>query len=390
MRTTALAWKTTGELAQEIGNLTSKPDLLLFFASRSALCDAYVDLRQHLPDTTLLGCSTGGQFQSTEIEDDRNVGLAIGFDTAQCRLATVDVKAIGGSFLAGSMLGQSLVGPELKAIFVLSEGLGVNGSELVAGLTHAVGKGVILTGGLAGDGSKFEKTLIAANAPAQSDTIAALGLYGDSLEISSGSAGGWDPFGPRRTITRASGNVLYELDGKLALDLYERYLGEEEIAALPGSALLFPLKIRDPKNADSDVVRTVLAVDRELRSMTFAGDMPTGWSAELMRGNFDRLAEGAAQAAQQTLGEDESDEDGLDDGFAVLVSCIGRRLLMGQRASDEIEAAASAYPRKPAMIGFYSYGEISPHAKSGFCQLHNQTMTVLRVRERREVLRDAA
>lgn len=388
MRTTALAWKSSGELAAEIGSFTCKPDLMLFFASRDALSDAYANLRQHLPDTTLLGCSTGGQFHSTEIEDDRNVGLAVGFDSARCRLANVDVTASGGSFLAGSMLGQSLVGPDLKAIFVLSEGLGVNGSELVAGLTHAVGKGVILTGGLAGDGAKFEKTLIAANAPAQGNTIAALGLYGASLEIGSGSAGGWDPFGPRRTITRAAGNVLYELDGKPALDLYERYLGEEEIAALPGSALLFPLMIRDPKSSDSDVVRTVLAVDRELRSMTFAGDMPTGWSAELMRGNFDRLAEGAAQAAQQTLGKGE--DDGLDDGFAVLVSCIGRRLLMGQHASDEIEAAAGAYPRKPVMIGFYSYGEISPHAKSGFCQLHNQTMTVLRVRERCEVLSDAA
>jgi len=110
------------------------------------------------------------------------------------------------------------------------------------------------------------------------------------------------------------------------------------------------------------------------RSMTFAGDVPQGWTAQLMRGNFDRLAEGAADAARQArTGLDASEQD---PRFSILVSCIGRRLLMGQRASDETEAAGLELGTTTPRLGFYSYGEISPHAKSGVCGLHNQTMTV--------------
>jgi hypothetical protein len=137
---------------------------------------------------------------------------------------------------------------------------------------------------------------------------------------------------------------------------------------------LFPIQVHDPARPDSAVVRTVLAVDHAARSLTFAGDVPEGWTAQLMRGNLDRLAGGAADAARQA-------RDGLnvgdtDERFSILVSCIGRRLLMGQRTTDEIEAAGAELGDGSLRLGFYSYGEISPHAKSGLCELHNQTMTV--------------
>ena len=137
---------------------------------------------------------------------------------------------------------------------------------------------------------------------------------------------------------------------------------------------MFPIQVHDAERPDSAVVRTVLAVDRDARSMTFAGDVPQGWTAQLMRGNFDRLAAGAADAARQArTGLDAKDSD---HRFSILVSCIGRRLLMGQRTSEEAEAAGVELGPDTLRLGFYSYGEISPHAKSGLCELHNQTMTI--------------
>jgi hypothetical protein len=203
--------------------------------------------------------------------------------------------------------------------------------------------------------------------------VAAVGFYGDAIRIGHGSAGGWDEFGPHRRITRSQGNVLFELDSEPALDLYERYLGEDS-KGLPGTALLFPLRIHDPSRPDHDVVRTVLSVDRAARSMTFAGDMPQGWVGQLMRGNFDRLAAGAAKAARQAC-------DGHNAQIALLVSCIGRRLLMGQHTMDEVEAAGAEIGAEVPRLGFYSYGEISPHSASGVCELHNQTMTVTTISE---------
>jgi hypothetical protein len=137
---------------------------------------------------------------------------------------------------------------------------------------------------------------------------------------------------------------------------------------------LFPIQVCDIDQPDSAVVRTVLAVDRDKRSMTFAGDVPQGWTAQLMRGNFDNLAAGAAAAARQARAGLRAGND--DPQFSILVSCIGRHLLMGQRITDEAEAAGAVLGPGTPRLGFYSYGEIAPHPKSGTCGLHNQTMTV--------------
>jgi hypothetical protein len=199
--------------------------------------------------------------------------------------------------------------------------------------------------------------------------VVAVGLYGDAIRVTHGSAGGWDVFGPRRTITRSEGNVLLELDGKPALDLYKHYLGEAA-ESLPGSALLFPLRIWPTDKRDESLTRTIVGVDEGRKAMIFAGDVPEGYSAQLMRGNFDRLVEGAAEAAQQAHTPGES------DSVAVLISCIGRKLLLGQRIAEEVEAVRDVLGNKTALTGFYSYGEVSPHNATQCAELHNQTMTV--------------
>jgi hypothetical protein len=113
--------------------------------------------------------------------------------------------------------------------------------------------------------------------------------------------------------------------------------------------------------------------------MTFAGDIPQGWTAQLMRGHFDRLTAGAADAARQARSKLGAGEN--DPRFSILISCIGRRLLMGQRTADEAEAVGVELGPDTQRLGFYSYGEISPHAKSGMCELHNQTMTITTLAE---------
>ena len=377
MRTQQLCWT---EARGWHGADVREADLVLYFGTRAALASGsrYGELREMFPQAHILGCSTGGQIRNDDIGDDEIAAVALRFDATKLRLAREAAPGPEHSRNCGEAIGRALKADDLAGIFVLSDGLSVNGSELVAGITSVVGSRIPLTGGLAGDGAKFEQTLVGGDCAPQDRTVAAVGFYGSAVRIGHGSAGGWDEFGPRRRITRSKGNVLYELDGQPALDLYERYLGEDA-KGLPGTGLLFPLLIRDPAQADHDLVRTILAVDHAARSMTFAGDVPEGWSAQLMRGNFDRLAAGAAEAARQAaagLGENIH-----QNGVAVLVSCIGRRLLMGQRTMDEVEAAGLELGSRMPRLGFYSYGEISPHHVSGLCELHNQTMTVTAITE---------
>jgi hypothetical protein len=382
MRTKQFSWSETTGWRGTNGS-ADKVDLALYFGTRQALANGsrYHELRAMFPDAHIMGCSTGGQIRNDDVTDDEIAGVALSFDATKLRLACEPAPSPEQSRTCGEAIGRALKADDLAGVFVLSDGLNVNGSKLVAGITSVLGHAVPLTGGLAGDGARFEETLVGGDCAPKNHAVAAVGFYGPAVRIGHGSAGGWDEFGPRRRITRSLGNVLFELDGEPALHLYERYLGEEA-KGLPGTGLLFPLLIRDPKQPDNALVRTILAVDHTAHSMTFAGDMPEGWTAQLMRGQFDRLAAGAAEAARQARSR--LGNGGNGDEVAVLVSCIGRRLLMGQRTTDEVEAAGAELGADVLRLGFYSYGEISPHAASGVCQLHNQTMTVTAIAEAAE------
>jgi hypothetical protein len=328
------------------------------------------------PDAHLVGCSTSGEICGVQILDDSIVATALEFEDTTVRVARSCIANEDDSLRAGQRLAEQLPPEALSHIFVLSDGLKVNGSKLVEGLTGKLPDGVTITGGLAGDGTRFEDTLVVDGCNATSRIAAAVGFYGRRIQVGCASLGGWDPFGPERFITAASGNVLYELDGQSALALYKRYLGEHA-NELPASGLLFPLSVRDDEH-DEPSVRTILAIDDARQSMTFAGDMPVGARARLMKANFDRLIDGATGAARSNFASIGSTPPDL----ALLISCVGRRMVLKQRTEEEVEAVRDVLGPHVPLAGFYSYGEICPFRASTRCQLHNQTMTITTLSER--------
>jgi hypothetical protein len=353
------------------GDVAETADLLLVFGGATPIKDEthWRELSKRHPKAILLGCSTGGEIHGRNVLDESLSVTALSFDRTTLKPAETAIDDAAGSYKAGEHIGEQLAAADLRAVFLLSDGTRVNGSELIRGVRSRTGNDVVITGGLAGDGARFGTTYVGLNNAPRPGRIAAVGFYGDAIQVGHGSAGGWDVFGPKRRITRSKGNVLYELDGEPALDLYKRYLGEDA-KRLPGSALLFPLKVFPSSNSSEALTRTIVAVDEERHTMTFAGDVPEGYSAQLMRGNFDRLVEGAADAAHQ------ASTHMSEERVAVLVSCIGRKLLLGQRICEEVEAVQDVFGERALLTGFYSYGEVSPHATTQCAELHNQTMTI--------------
>jgi hypothetical protein len=302
---------------------------------------------------------------------------SLAFEHSRIAIASAELAEASDHVALGALLASRLAKYELVHVLVLSDGLKVNGSALVSGIVSRLPADVAVTGGLSGDGDRFERTAVCLDGPEPSQQVVAIGLYGRRLVVGYGSLGGWDPFGPERLITRSHHNVLHELDGEPALDLYKRYLGEHA-AGLPASGLLFPLTIRSSTVDTTAVVRTILSVNETARTLTFAGDMPVGHRARLMRANFQRLVDGAAQAAhatRQAVGAAPVD-------LAILISCVGRKLVLKQRVEEEVEAVRDVLGAATALAGFYSYGEISPFTPSARCELHNQTMTITTISER--------
>jgi hypothetical protein len=379
MKTTQYKWSQSdgwkpnlpqGEVARQ--------DVVFVFGARPLIqADELMDeLRRDFKGAAILGCSTSGEIVGDTVIDDSVIATAVDFEHTRLRTASTTITEATSSYEVGQELARQLDDASLRHVFVLSDGLKVNGSDLARGLASGVSAGVSITGGLSGDSTEFAETWVVADDGAGPQRVAAVGLYGDRLQIGYASMGGWKPFGPVRTITRAEGNILYELDGRSALDLYKTYLGDHA-AQLPSSALLFPIVVTEVAGGQG-VVRTVLSVDEQAKSMTFAGDIPQGGTAQLMKTSVDDLVDGATAAAEASL-------SGLGDtrpDLALLVSCVGRKLVMKQRIEEEVEAIRDVFGADTRIAGFYSYGELCPFEQGGECRLHNQTMTITAFAER--------
>ncbi len=353
-----------------------KPDVVFAFGSRNVLNDpgCMEALGAAFPKVVLIGCSTAGEICGTTVQDGTLSVTAVRFDHTRVRFAREVVSERSEAREAARAIAKALDDEELVSVFVLSDGLNVHGPDLIAGLGEAFPPGVVVTGGMAADGSEFCRTLVLSRQGVENNTIVAVGFYGTRLKVGHGTGGGWDPFGPFRRVTGASGNVLSELDGKSALALYKRYLGEHA-AALPGSALLFPLSVSRTREGPA-VMRSVISMDEEAQTMTFGGDIPQGAYAQLMRANVDRLVDGALAAARAT-----QDGGASEPSLAMMISCAGRRVVLRQRAEDEIEAVREVLGPGTMLSGFYSYGEVAPSSRGTTCELHNQTMTLVTLAE---------
>lgn len=320
-------------------------------------------------------CSTAGEILGTQASDGGLSLTAVRFDHARVVGRSVEMNPEESTARAATRLAASIPRDGLRHVFVVTDGLTVNGTEFVRAFEAALPASVSITGGLSADGEAFARTFVGLNGPGRERTLAAVGFYGDRLKVGFGSLGGWDSFGPERLVTRAENNVLYELDGKSALSLYKLYLGEYA-AGLPATGLLFPLSVRT-EGGSTGTVRTILSVDESAGSLTFAGDIPPGSYARLMRANFDRLIDGAsaaAHSAHERLGQ-------FQPELAILVSCVGRKMVLRQRVEEELESVRDVFGEATKLTGFYSYGELCPQLPSTRCELHNQTMSITALAE---------
>jgi len=369
---TCLYSRTSGWIDQPDSSLDSASTLLLCFGSAdfSEVEPAFNYLHELFSYASIVGCSTAGEIFQDDVFDGSLSVAIIQFENTPVSLVSVTLDDGADSLAVGQQLAGQLDTDLLRSVLVLSDGLAVNGTRLIEGLGKSLPDDVIITGGLAADGDRFEKTWIWNNGHVGYKHICAVGFYGDQIGIGHGSRGGWDMLGPEREVTSSRDNVLYQLDGQPALQLYKRYLGELA-DGLPATGLRFPLAISHPEEGAEHTVRTILAVDEDTDSITFAGDIPQGAYVRLMRANFERLIDGAADAAMAI------DSNGYRSGplVAISISCVGRRLVLGPRCEEEIDAALGGFPDGTRQVGFYSYGEISPLA-NGKCDLHNQTMTI--------------
>ncbi len=351
-------------------------NLVLVFGSVKRFSEGKLPsfLKSRYPSAQLVGCTTSGEISSAGVFDDSIQITAIQWEKTIQRVAQTKMSGMLNSFEAAASLAKQLKSDTLRTVLVISDGLNVNGSELLKGFQSVLGD-IPIVGGLAGDGGAFVKTLQLYNESISDNQVIAVGLYGNALITSSGALGGWKPYGPPRKVTKSEKNVVYEMDDKPALPLYRMYIGEAFSRGLPGTGLKFPLAVIEEGKRDVEKIRTLLAIDSKANSLTFAGNVEVGETVRLCQTNHDRLVEGAGNAAHLVM-------DGLSAsktnqaGLAILVSCVGRKGVMAENVGDEVKLVQQILGSQTSVTGFYSYGELAPRPNTTDSVLHNQTMTI--------------
>jgi hypothetical protein len=371
-------WSSDAGWTPRLGRREVAADLVLYFGSRTVLesADRYEEMRSAYPEATIVGCSGTRTIVGSTLEEDVVVAVALCFTRTTIRMARAGVTDPSQSRAAGRTIGEALVARDLAGVIVLADGLMVDGSDFMIGFNDVVGAGPLVVGGMASDPRDYRQVLVGADCAPQGGTIAAVGFYGDAIRFGHGRSSGWEPFGPRRRVTRSQGNVLFDLDGKPAYELYERYLGDEILGKLASESVVFPMQIAPPDHPESVLVRAPLAVDEGPASMTFAGHVPQGWIARLLRGSVDRLILAAADAARRARCTQPQ-----GDTLNFIVSCAGRHQMMGQRTEEELEVAITELGSAVASIGFYSYGEIAPVGNPRLSDVHNQSICITSIME---------
>ncbi len=355
------------------------PDLVLVFGALAFFTSAEfsVSVKKRFPHATILGCSTAGEIVVDRVYDNTAALTAIKFSNTTLRSISTPIANMADSFDAGIRLAALLPSDDLAGILIFGTGVSINGSALVSGLQSALPSHTPISGGLAADAGAFRQTWTWGTSGVADDQIVAVGLYGQSIKLSYGTFGGWEPFGPSRKVTRCAENVLFELDGERALDVYKRYLGDYA-KDLPASGLLFPFEMLGKNHDKIGIFRTILGVNEADGSLTLAGDIDANGYLRLMHSGTDKLIEGAETAATAALTRAGKVDT---ESLAILVSCIGRKLVMGDRVDEEVEAVADILGKNATIIGFYSNGEIAGSDFHGECRLHNQTMTITWINE---------
>lgn len=358
-------------------NKTLNNPLVLVFGNRFMLQDdnIYTEIKTLFPSGHIIFGSACAEISSNTVNEESITITAIEFEKTEFIIKTSNVlNADLDSYKTGTDLINQFPQDGLRYVFVVSEGSFINGSQLTKGMSNSTQNNLLITGGLCGDDERFEKTIASYNENPKEGEIIAIGFYGESLEISFSIHGGWTPFGPERTVTKSQGNILYELDGQPALDLYKTYLGEKA-KDLPGAALLYPLNVTSTDESQS-IVRSILNINEEENAVILAGDIKENSKVQLMMTNVDNIANASERAASQALAYRKNKPE-----IALLVSCIGRKLVLDQRVEEEIEEVMEVLGKGTTISGFYSYGEIAPFHGEMACQLHNQTMTITLISE---------
>ncbi|MFN8911213.1 MAG: FIST signal transduction protein, partial [Alphaproteobacteria bacterium] len=331
--------------------------------------DTHFICKQQYPTADIMLIGSGGQIIEQNLYDDEMCIIAIKWNAVKNKGYKVDCDTFDKSFDAGANLAKNLIQDDLKHILIFADAQHVNGEQMIDGMYSVLPKSVSVSGGFASDNASFKRGMNGLNANPTGQSIIGMGLYGKTLRVYCAAESGWQTFGPKRLVTKAKGNRLIEVDGQNILDLYGKYVQLEDKNTAALHALYHPIAAFSNNALEFKALRAILGIDEEEKSLIMAANVTEGSKIQLSHGHYQSLIKGAEAAATILKVANRP------DAFVLVVVCIARRVLLGNRTEDELDVVKEILDKVPC-IGCYSHGEIAYDDIAKICEQHNQTMTM--------------
>ncbi|OUL32443.1 FIST N-terminal domain-containing protein [Nostoc sp. 106C] len=331
------------------------------------------EINQVFPDIDLIGCTTDGEVSSVlGFQQDSLTLMLFSSDTVEIH-AGVGYGARENPFAAAHQAVQQATAKSHSSAKLCitvpasytENGSTTNGELILQGLKLALDPQIPILGGTAGDQFRFQKTYQFFCNEVLTDSLPVLIFFGD-IQFSYGIACGWQPIGRKNIVTKAQGTVLYEIDGKSALEYYQRYLGDRPPTAE------HPLAVYEG-DSDRYYMRVPNTYDIETGTINFLGNIPEQAIVQVTDISRDEVIAAAKTSLQTAL----ANYPGTEPEAVLLFSCCCRRWLLGTRAKEEYQLVKNALSYEIPICGFYTYGEFAPLEPQGSSYYHQETFVTL-------------
>jgi len=318
-----------------------------------------------LPDSKILGTTSNGEISHNgSINHSTVISISV-FENTKIITKIIDTKK--DSFDNGvQIINQFQNTDEFKLLITFTDGLNTNGEEYLNGIS-SVNDTVIVSGGMAGDYSKFEETLVFTESGITNNGAVAAGFYGKTLNIHTDYSFNWETVGKTHIVEKSVKNRVYQISGMTTVDFYKHYLGDEIDKLLPAIGIEFPLVL------EIDGVNTARAVltKHDDGSLSFAGNIEEGSKIQFGHGDVQLIIEKGLESIKSII------KSPIESIF--IYSCMARKALLKDDINLEILPLKEIAP----VSGFFAYGEFyhKSDCKHTDAKLLNQSMTILAISE---------
>jgi hypothetical protein len=353
-----------------------KPTLAVAFISikqdRNAICSLLNN-----ESISIFGATTSGEFISSEISEGGIAIMLLEINPAYFKILFFETRD-SSAFETSKQLGVEGKKVFSNPAFIIASGwLHTDGEQIVKGIEEGVDSDVTVFGGMAGDDLALREPLVFTYGKHSITGLVAIIIDEDKIDIKGIATCGWKPIGTTKTVTKSSGNIVYTIDHKPALDLVIKYLGldidsDSNKDVVTNIGAYYPLQL-ERENAPP-VMRTAMLGNKEDRSLICAGNIPQGAKIRFsLPPDFDVIDTVVAECID-LKNEEQHEADAM-----IMFSCISRYLSFGVMTSEEIERVQKVWDAP--FIGFFSYGEFGK-SKRGKHEFHNNTCCIVALKEK--------